>query len=132
MKYSRDPANFNAAKLHDSFEKDDTDTAGRLILTSTTVYNSSVTSSRFPIFLVYCWSLSNSITDSYAKYSRPHKLNSFYDHRAKIKIVCLSVCLSVRLAEELVSQHSLVVVRHSLFYGGKTSITTRYLLSTNV
>ena len=128
MKYSRDPANFYAAKLYDSFEKDDTDTAGRLILTSTTVYNSSVTSSRFPIFLVLCCSLSNSITDSYAKYSRPHKLNSFYDHRAKIKAVCLSVCL----AEELVSQHSLVVVRHSLFYGGKTSITTRYLLSTNV
>ncbi|XP_015775090.1 PREDICTED: annexin A6-like isoform X2 [Acropora digitifera] len=37
VKYSRDPANFYAAKLHDSFEKDDTDTAGRLILTSTTV-----------------------------------------------------------------------------------------------
>ncbi|XP_067031902.1 uncharacterized protein [Acropora muricata] len=37
VKYSRDPANFYAAKLYDSFEKDDTDTAGRLILTSTTV-----------------------------------------------------------------------------------------------
>lgn len=37
VKYSRDPANFYAAKLQDSFEKDDTDTAGRIILTSTTV-----------------------------------------------------------------------------------------------
>ena len=67
VKYSRDPANFYAVKLHDSFEKDDTDTAGRLILTSTTVYNSSVTSSRSSIVLVLCCSLSNSITDSYAK-----------------------------------------------------------------
>lgn len=28
-------------------------------------------------------------------YARPHKLHSFYYHRAKIKAVCLSVCLSI-------------------------------------
>ncbi|KAK2568902.1 Annexin A6 [Acropora cervicornis] len=37
VKYSRDPANFYAAKLHNSFKKDNTDTACRIILTSTTV-----------------------------------------------------------------------------------------------
>ncbi|XP_068684036.1 uncharacterized protein [Montipora foliosa] len=36
VKYSRDPARFYAAKLHSSLEKEDTDTAGRIILTSTT------------------------------------------------------------------------------------------------
>ena len=42
MKYSRDPGRFYAAKLHSSLEKEDTDTAGRIILTSTTVCNLSL------------------------------------------------------------------------------------------
>lgn len=37
MKFARDPSNFYAAKLHNSLESDDTDTAGRIILTSTVV-----------------------------------------------------------------------------------------------
>ena len=37
MKFARDPSNFYAAKLHNTLESGDTDTAGRIILTSTVV-----------------------------------------------------------------------------------------------
>ena len=38
VKYARDPSNFYASKLHSSLESGDTDTAGRIIFTSTTVW----------------------------------------------------------------------------------------------
>ena len=37
VKFARDPSNFYAAKLHNSLESGDMDTAGRIILTSTVV-----------------------------------------------------------------------------------------------
>ena len=69
----------------------------------------------WPYFEVIVILLCIYFTLRFSIYARPHKLLSFYYHHAKIKTVCLSVCLSskifqhLRLSSEVVGKSSEVV-----------------------